>query len=142
MPYFTEHGTLGGIIYFVVLRLILLVLGAFAMSWWVWGIILIGFWIGARPDVKAIRTNGEWKPWLWRRDDAMYYRTHYGDIAAWYMKRWYQVWPIPFIIHIRIDRLFHNGMSVDRNANWWFGELLHLILNAFLIVLLMVWENS
>lgn len=143
MPYWTEHGTLGGIIYFVLLQASLAVVGiSLTMSWVVWAILLWGFCVGAYPDARAIKTNGTWKFWTWKRDAEMYYRTHYGDIATWFFKRWWQIWTLPAILHILIDRGFHKAMSVDKNEVWWFGEWLHLIVNAFLIVSLMMMENA
>lgn len=146
MPYFTEHGTLGGIFYFVLLQASLLVLGLFltvSLSPWVmWPILLWGFYVGALPDLKAIRTNGTWKPWYWRRDEKKYYDTHFGESATWYISRWKQVWTLPYIAHIFIDRPFHEGMTADRKPNWWFGEWMHLIFNLTVIVTIMIWENA
>ena len=139
-PYFSEHGTLGGIIYFLILQAVLSAFGGIlAMTWWVWAILAIGFWIGARPDTRAIVITG-WKFWTWQYDYDMYERTHFGDIYLWYLSRWWQVWTLPYLIHVWIDRGFHNG--VDRKASWWFGEVLHLIVNGTIIVTILMVKNA
>ena len=139
-PYFTEHGTLGGVIYFLLLQLILTITGGIlAMSWWVWAILAIGFWVGARPDTKALVITG-WQFWKWGYDYDMYERTHFGDIYVWYLSRWWQVWTWPYLIHVWIDRPFHNG--VDKKATWWFGEILHIIVNLIFIVTILIIENA
>jgi hypothetical protein len=157
MPFFTEHGTLGGYAVALPIKILLVIFGlAFPPA--IWLLFGVGFMIGALPDmigqahqlfnfaqrywpIDSIYDDGQVK-----LSGRLNWITHnQGPAGQWAIRHWWLILPLPWALHVLIDIPFHRfvpGTTKFDIKRWAIGEALHLAFNIALTIWIGRWIFS